>query len=393
MYLFLLITLGLFAIGDILGIATKAKLSSVFVALMLFLVGFLTGILPTDIIDQANLTGLAKMSTAFVVFNMGTSVNLAEMKKEWKVVIMSLLAMAVTMVSVLIISPFIGMQAAIVSIPIVNGGIVATQMMTEAALTKGYAIAAALGTIVFAVQKFVGTIPASRCGLNEAKLLVEDYRLNMSKGIDLMYAETAMDAKEGKTKKVPLYSKYDKYFTGYVTLAVVAFFAYIASLIAKVTGISLSIWCLLLGMTVNQLGLVPPKILDKGKASGLFMVATFCTLIPSLAKISISDLMSLGIQTFAIFAAVLIGCYLVLYLLPTWKLVGSKNLAIGIAMSQLLGFPATFLIVNEVATAATKTEAERDYVVKKLTPAFVVSGFVSVTTVSILIAGIFSKFI
>ncbi len=32
MYLFLLITLGLFAIGDILGVATKAKLSSVFVA-------------------------------------------------------------------------------------------------------------------------------------------------------------------------------------------------------------------------------------------------------------------------------------------------------------------------------------------------------------------------
>lgn len=393
MYLFLLITLGLFAIGDILGIATKAKLSSVFVALMLFLVGFLTGIIPADIIDQANLTGIGKMSTAFVVFNMGTSVNLSEMKKEWKVVVMSLLAMAVTMLSILIISPFIGIQAALVSIPIVNGGIVATQIMTEAALTKGYAIAAALGTIVFAVQKFVGTIPASRCGLSEAKLLVEDYRLNKSKGIDLMNSEVALSATIEKAKRVPFYSKYEKYFTGYVTLGVVALFAYIASLIGNITGISLSIWCLILGMTVNQLGLVPPKILDKGKSSGLFMVATFCTLIPSLAKISISDLMSLSIQTAAIFAAALIGCYLVLYLLPTWKFIGSKNLAIGIAMSQLLGFPATFLIVNEVATAVTETEAEKDYVIKKLTPAFVVSGFVSVTTVSILIAGIFAKFI
>ncbi|MEA5093509.1 MAG: hypothetical protein VB128_01005 [Sedimentibacter saalensis] len=393
MYLFLLITLGLFAIGDILGIATKAKLSSVFVALMLFLVGFLTGIIPADIIDQANLTGIGKMSTAFVVFNMGTSVNLSEMKKEWKVVVMSLLAMAVTMLSILIISPFIGIQAALVSIPIVNGGIVATQIMTEAALTKGYAIAAALGTIVFAVQKFVGTIPASRCGLSEAKLLVEDYRLNKSKGIDLMNSEVALSATTEKTKKVPFYSKYEKYFTGYVTLGVVALFAYIASLIGNITGISLSIWCLILGMTVNQLGFVPPKILDKGKSSGLFMVATFCTLIPSLAKISISDLMSLSIQTAAIFAAALIGCYLTLYLLPTWKFIGSKNLAIGIAMSQLLGFPATFLIVNEVATAVTETEEEKDYVVKKLTPAFVVSGFVSVTTISILIAGIFAKFV
>nr|WP_312576532.1 hypothetical protein [Sedimentibacter sp.] len=393
MYLFLLITLGLFAIGDILGVATKAKLSSVFVALMLFLVGFLTGILPPDIIEQANLTGIGKMSTAFVVFNMGTSVNLAEMKKEWKVVVMSLLAMAVTMGSVLMISPFIGVQSALVSIPIVNGGIVATQIMTEAALTKGYAIAAALGTIVFAVQKFVGTIPASRCGLSEAKLLVENYRINKAKGINLMTEEVALDIAEGKTKKIPFYTKYDKYFTGYVTIAVVAMFAYIASLIGNITGISLSIWCLLLGMITNQLGLVPSKILDKGKASGLFMVATFCTLIPSLAKISITDLMALSVQTFAIFGAVLVGCYIVLYILPTWKFIGSRNLAIGIAMSQLLGFPATFLIVNEVATAVAETEDEKDYVVKKLTPAFVVSGFVSVTTVSILVAGIFAKLI
>ena len=83
----------------------------------------------------------------------------------------------------------------------------------------------------------------------------------------------------------------------------------------------------------------------------------------------------------------------IMYFLTTWKLVGSRNLAIGIAMSQLLGFPATLLIVNEVATAAAQTPEEREYVVKKLTPAFVVSGFVSVTTISILIAGVFASFI
>ena len=62
-------------------------------------------------------------------------------------------------------------------------------------------------------------------------------------------------------------------------------------------------------------------------------------------------------------------------------------------MSQLLGFPATYLIVNEVATAVAETEGEKDYIVKKLTPAFVISGFVSVTTISILIAGVFVQFI
>ena len=65
----------------------------------------------------------------------------------------------------------------------------------------------------------------------------------------------------------------------------------------------------------------------------------------------------------------------------------------GIAMSQLLGFPATYLIVNEVATAVAETPDEKAYIVKELTPAFVVSGFVSVTSISIIIAGIFAEFI
>ena len=120
---------------------------------------------------------------------------------------------------------------------------------------------------------------------------------------------------------------------------------------------------------------------------------TFCTLIPSLAKISVSQLLELALQTAIVFGAVLIGCYLFLYILPLWKFVGSRNKCMGIAMSQLLGFPATYLIVNEVATAVAETPDEKAYIVKELTPAFVVSGFVSVTSISIIIAGIFAEFI
>ena len=52
-FLMLSIVAGLFAIGDILGVATKAKLSSVFIALMGFLVLFMTGVIPSDLIARA----------------------------------------------------------------------------------------------------------------------------------------------------------------------------------------------------------------------------------------------------------------------------------------------------------------------------------------------------
>lgn len=387
-YFSVLVVFGIFAIGDYLGVISKAKLSSVFVALMIFLIGFMTGIIPADIVTRAKLTDISKIATGFLVFNMGTSVNIQQIKKEWRVVIMSLVAMLIAVVAVIAVIPLIGREAALVSIPIVNGGIVATQIMTEAALAKSMTLAAALGTIVFAVQKFVGTIPASRAGLSEARILLDGYRQ-----LDKSELKESHEKEVKKDSSNTVAKKHAKYFTNYMTLGIAAFFIYLADLIGGFTGISMSIWCLVVGIIVGTMGLVPSKILDHGKSAGLWMTLTFTSLIPSLAKIKLSDLGALGFQTVVVFGAVLVFIYLFLFILPGWKLIGSKNLAIGIAMSQLLGFPATYLIVNEVATAVAETDDERQYIINKLTPAFVISGFVSVTTVSILVAGVFAKFL
>ena len=62
MFFYLFICLLIFGIGDVLGVATKAKVSALFVSLMLFLVGFMTGVLPPDIIKFAGLTDIGKWS-------------------------------------------------------------------------------------------------------------------------------------------------------------------------------------------------------------------------------------------------------------------------------------------------------------------------------------------
>ena len=86
MFFYLFICLLLFGIGDVLGVATKAKVSAVFVSLMLFLVGFMTGVLPPDIIKLAGLTDIGKWSLIFVVFSMGTSLNIKQLIAEWRTV-------------------------------------------------------------------------------------------------------------------------------------------------------------------------------------------------------------------------------------------------------------------------------------------------------------------
>ena len=56
-----MIVLIVFALGDIVGKITKGKLSGMMVVMLLFLVGFLTKLIPADIIDQGGLTALSKL--------------------------------------------------------------------------------------------------------------------------------------------------------------------------------------------------------------------------------------------------------------------------------------------------------------------------------------------
>ena len=396
-YMWLFVCIAIFSVGDLMGTITKAKISSVFVAMLLFLIGFMTGILPADVINRAWLTEIGRWASPFIVFHMGTMVKMDELRKEWRTVIMALWGMLIAVGAIYLIIPLIGEAAAYVSIPIINGGIVATQIMTTAALeraaeTAGTAaealkLAAALGTAVFAMQKLVGTPPTSYCAMKEAEQIVTDFRARK-------IAAAATPANEAAAAEKPgFFDRHNlgRYYTPFVCLGVTAFFAWISMDLGRVTPINYSIWALVFGIATSYAGLVPQNILDRGKASGLVTCVVFTSIIPALAGIKIEDLKPLAIQTVLVFGVVLAALYLFIYVIPTWKIVGSKNLALGLSMTQLLGFPAFFLIINEVAAAASETEEEKEAVLAKLIPAFVVSNFISVTSISIVIAGVFAK--
>ena len=87
MFFYLFLCLLFFGIGDFLGTLTKAKLSAVFVSLLLFLVGFMSGLIPADIVKAAGLAEIGKWSVLFIVFSMGTTINLKELVNEWRTLV------------------------------------------------------------------------------------------------------------------------------------------------------------------------------------------------------------------------------------------------------------------------------------------------------------------
>ena len=350
-----MIVLIVFALGDIVGKITKGKLSGMMVVMLLFLVGFLTKLIPADIIDQGGLTALSKLAIAMVLFNMGTTLNVKQLIEEWRTVLMAALCMLASCLVMLLVSPIIGFDTVLVGMPVINGAAMATSLMASAAAEKGLATAAALCAVIYSVQKFVGAPIASAMGIRYGKKLLKAYRENPAQ---FKKQETG----NGASAKVSFADKHKEWYSANVMMALVAAGSWVAHILGDLTPINYSIWALLLGVVCAASGLVPTKPLQKSNSYGLMMVAVFGSIIPSLAKVSLSDLGTMAFQTIVLFIAALIGVALVGWVLPTWKLVGDKDLAVGIGVEQFLGFPSNVVICREVGDAVGETPEEKAFI-------------------------------
>ena len=375
-----MIVLIVFALGDIVGKITKGKLSGMMVVMLLFLVGFLTKLFPADIIDQGGLTALSKLAIAMVLFNMGTTLNVKQLIEEWRTVLMAALCMLASCVVMLLVSPIIGFDTVLVGMPVINGAAMATSLMASAAAEKGLATAAALCAVIYSVQKFVGAPIASAMGIRYGKKLLKAYRENPAQ---FKKQETGNSA----SAKVSFADKHKEWYSANVMMALVAAGSWVAHILGDLTPINYSIWALLLGVACAASGLVPTKPLQKSNSYGLMMVAVFGSIIPSLAKVSLSDLGTMAFQTIVLFVAALIGVALVGWVLPTWKLVGDKDLAVGIGVEQFLGFPSNVVICREVGDAVGETPEEKAFIEDTLNVPYVVGGITVITVLSTMLAG------
>lgn len=380
MFFSFMIVLIVFALGDIVGKITKGKLSGMMVVMLLFLVGFLTKLIPADIIDQGGLTALSKLAIAMVLFNMGTTLNVKQLIEEWRTVLMAALCMLASCLVMLLVSPIIGFDTVLVGMPVINGAAMATSLMASAAAEKGLATAAALCAVIYSVQKFVGAPIASAMGIRYGKKLLKAYRENPAQ---FKKQETG----NGASAKVSFADKHKEWYSANVMMALVAAGSWVAHILGDLTPINYSIWALLLGVVCAASGLVPTKPLQKSNSYGLMMVAVFGSIIPSLAKVSLSDLGTMAFQTIVLFAAALIGVALVGWVLPTWKLVGDKDLAVGIGVEQFLGFPSNVVICREVGDAVGETPEEKAFIEDTLNVPYVVGGITVITVLSTMLAG------
>lgn len=373
----------LMAIGEIVSKKTGAKVPSVFVTAVLFLIGYWT-IFPKDIVDKSVLgMPLAQIAMYILVVHMGTLFNFSELKTQWKTILISLGGILGIIVSLLTVGRFfLEREFLIVSAPPLTGGLVAAIIMSETALAKGFESLSVLAIILYVMQGFVGYPITAIVLRKECQRLLKDYRNGNGTLVQV----------EATTRKKKLINFPESFNSIPFYLCKMGIVVILAIYSEKLSNgiMSKYVFCLIYGTIGAELGFLEDKILNKCESFGLFMVSLMIFIFSSLSKAT-PDLLLLILQPLIIVLFLATSGLIIVAILVGKHLGYSKEMSIAIAITAFYGFPANFVLSEEASEANGETKDEIAFLKQEIVPKMIVAGFTSVTIVSIVVAGILSK--
>ncbi len=371
-----------FAISEILAKVTKGWVPSVLVIMILMLVGFSTGLFPKTIIDDAGVSdALFKVACGLLVTHLGTLISRKEMAAQWKTVIISLMGVAsIAVICLTLGTSLFGFDNAIAAAPPLAGGAIATAMMSSAATEAGKTSAALVAIVCLSLQGLVGYPLTSFCLKKETKRLTKLYRNGEFKATTAA-SEDKKDEKKRATSTTIILLK----------LALITLAAYWIDYATK-GYIPMYVVCLLLGFAAHELKLVETDALHEASSYGFIMTTLMMGLFKTLASSGTDGIASVvGISAaLVVFATVAMG---LMALLASKIFKQSFFMCYAIVLNAFSGFPINMLITTEAININTEEGDERDNITAEIMPKMLVAGFVCVTIVSVLLAGILVRFL
>lgn len=391
----LLIIAVVYAIGDFVSQKTKAIFSMLFVSGIIFMVAFWFGV-PKTLFEDAAIVKLSLALIPTLMVHMGTLMRLRDLREEWKTVIIALSAIVFASIALFLIgSPIIGREFAVPAAGPISGGVVATLIMSEAAKAKGLETVLVFLTLLLVLQNFVGLPIASICLSREGRRLRDVFRTEGILKGDLPRKSQAnndhnTDHNERKWKFIPETPK--ELQTPFILIMKTMLVGWLAVMVSKLLGgvIDKFVMALIFGIVFYEIGFLEPKILTKANSEGFTLFALLVPIFMNLNKATPSMVISLIVPIALSFAVAVVGIAISSVILSkVFRYSWEMSLAIGVCC--LFGFPGTFIVSQEVANAVGETPAEKEFVLTKILPKMLVSGFTTVTIASVFLAGFLVK--
>ncbi|NMW85640.1 hypothetical protein HKO22_07820 [Peptoniphilus sp. AGMB00490] len=381
-----------YAIGDVVATATKSIVPSLFVCSVIFLVGFWLGI-PETLFKDSLLYDIGAVMITTLLVHMGSMLNLGQLIAQWKTVLIAAGGIVGIVILLLLLgSPIVGKETAIVAAPPISGGIIAGLQMAEAAAAIGRNDLKLMATLLVVLQGFVGYPLASFCLRREAnrilKLKAEGYAFQEDEVVEQRELKTIFQLPEKYTSP--------NYFLAKAIL--IAFIAtFVSSLLKRIdTGVFIlnvliridkNVLALILGIVFAEIGFLEREPLNKGNSFGFLMAALMAVIYGGLAGASPKDILEILLPIVICLALGTVGIGIMSIIVGKVLKIGAW-MAFAIGTSALFGFPGTYVVSQEVASGVAKSEEEKEIILSQILPKMLVAGFVTVSIGSVVLAGI-----
>ena len=379
-----------FAAGDMISAKTKAIVSMLLVASVVFLVGFWTGVFPTTLFADSTLLSMAGLLVTMLLVHLGTTIKLRDFGAQWRTVIIAAVACIAISAAVYFIGQLIIDRGfALVGAPILSGGVVATLQMQEMAQKADLPQLAVFATLVMCAQGFVGYPVASLCLKCEAKRI----KAQLDAGELSVASQDAEKAAAASRKKlIPALPA--KYNTPNVVLAKVVLVALLSVFVSSLfhDAVNKLVWCLIFGVLCKELGFLDEDALGKANATGIVMPIITLSIFTNLASATPEMVVSMVVPLLVVIAIGTVA-FAVVSILIGKIFHYSWQMSVAIGSSCLFGFPGTVIISNEVSESTGTTPEEKAYINAQIMPKMLVAGMVTVSITSVLVAGVMCKWL
>ncbi|KAB7745253.1 hypothetical protein GA707_04710 [Nostocoides sp. F2B08] len=384
-------------VSDFVAKKTQSLLSSLFVASLIFLVGFLTDLFPEDLLTSSSLLGLAGVVVGFIIVHLGTMISLDDFKRQWKTFLVGVSTVLGIGVALLVAGLIFGgrisgtaeegyaqaLDFIVAGTGSLSGGTISVLIVQEAALGIGLTSIAIFPVLIAALQGLVGFPLTSLILRKEAARLRDDFRAG-----ELEAAEE-VDAAAADASRLP-----DAFRTTAGTLFVVGVAVLVALGINNLTDgiLNTFVVALILGIALRTTGIFKPSVLAGIDAFGLMMISIMILVFAPLATVEPSDVAELAFPLFLAFLFGIVGIAGFAALMG--KLVGySVPMSVAIGLTSLYGFPGTMILSQEAAKGAGETPEEVKAIEGEILPKMIVAGFSTVTITSVVVTSIIASFI
>ncbi|OFS63234.1 hypothetical protein [Nosocomiicoccus sp. HMSC09A07] len=360
-------------IGELISIVTHARVPMLMTAMILYLLLIWSGLFPENMTEQTLIPSLGMVLIPALIVHMGTLMSYDILKKQWRAVVIALFGLVGAVVLVLTIGTLaFDFSVAASGIGPISGGVIALLITTERLQELGLTSLIVVPVMIAAFQTPVG-MPITTYFMRKYSRYFLKHKTDAEKQQDLENKERYEHARFNILKN------------NLVLLTIIFGFGAVATVLAKYTPIHYTLYSLLFGIILVNLRILPKAALEKANSFSFLMAALMIVIINTMGGITPKDVVNHFPAVVVILAVGVIGLLFGGFIGS--KLVGWHHTkGIPVALTALLGFPADYILCEEVSRSEASNDRDEEALFDELVSPMLIGGFVTVTIASAVIA-------